>query len=356
MNRRTFMLGLGLLACSGQAKRNTTTPKRHPPDPVPPDVAHSSGVVDTAWLVAQLAASPLAFHGDVLIQSIDGELRAWDTTTMRRTDTWTLPHSHFCFVQDGTLVAVGFPPKATHTVIHRIANGKVTSKDGPILPSGSIVVLPASKADEIYVAVGDNIYLIGASREVEETLAHPYPNGATRDQWISRGDGQLVGGRSGALYVVAPKKPNAEYPIPKRELFHLSAGTGDLVWYSYADIDKNEDAHTVMLAKTITPMVQEHKIDTAPARVVHLASSGSALAVLMMTRGKGRDDTHWSVAVFDDTGKQRWRADVPDDFAIKPSLNNGFIALNDHRVVVAAPDGKLIAWNAADGSSIKSSW
>jgi outer membrane protein assembly factor BamB len=266
---------------------------------------------------------------------------------MKRTDTWALPHRHFCFVQDGTLVAFGWPKKGDSTsVIHHIANRKVRTDTGPLVPSSkSIVLLPGSKAEELYVVSHDETIYRLTTAKVEEQLRHPYPNGDTRDQWFSRGDGRLVGGRAGALYLVAPNKPAIEYAIPERVLKHVAAGTGERVWYSYADVREDWNAHTIILAPTSTPMEAERTIDVAPMRIVHLASWGTTIAALLIVAGKMPSELAWKVAVFDESGKERWRADVPTGFSPGAALNNGFVAIGEHRVVVSTFDGALLAWD-----------
>lgn len=142
MNRRVFLLGT-CAACSGMtqpAPRARPEPKRPRAPGVP-----TSGVRDNTLFESQVRASPLALRGDVLVQSAAGELRAWNAMTLRRTDTWALPHRHFCFVQDGTLVALGFGQVGT--TIHRIANGA-----------------PARRADEVYASAGEHVYLVRGSR------------------------------------------------------------------------------------------------------------------------------------------------------------------------------------------------
>lgn len=360
MNRRSFLLGLGMVACSGGAA--TTTNKMHPKKPKPKpktttEPTTHEGVVDTIWFESELRANRLAIRGDVLVQSIgDDELRRWNTTTMQRTDSWKLSHRHFCIVQDGTITAFGVPPKASSTVIHRIADGKVESVPGPLLPiSGTNVVLPARTSDEIYVTGPENIYLLqrsGKTFDVAQILKHPGPNEATRDQWLSRGDGRIIGvDGQGGFHLLGPKNLSAAYPMTGRVVLHLLAATNDRIWYSYADIKQDYNAHTLILARVDKPIEAERTIDVAPARVVHAASSGDTLAALLFTL-KSPTEMSWSVALFDESGKERWRTDVPDGFTTAGALNHGFVAVGDHRVVLAAPDGKLLAWDAATGKSV----
>lgn len=355
MNRRSFLLSIGMLSCSSTAGTSGTKGGRqrtHSAKRATSETNADRGVVDTVWFDSQLRASPLALRGDTLVQSVEGELRSWDATTMQRKDTWTLPHRHFCFVQDGTLVAFGWPKRGSSTsVIHRISAGKVRSSEGPLVPSSNtIAVLPASTPDELYVVVEENIYRLVSSK-VAEMLAHPAPHSATRDQWVSRGDGRLIGGRNGALYAVAPKGTSVDYPMSGRVLTHLVAGTGDRVWYSYADRKEDWNAHTLVLSVVDKPMEAVRTLDVAPARVVHAASFGDTVAALVFT-GRSHDDVEWNVAVFDETGRERWRVKVPAEIGPGAGLNHAFVAIGEQRVVLASFDGRLLAWDAADGKPV----
>lgn len=49
------------------------------------------------------------------------------------------------------------------------------------------------------------------------------------------------------------------------------------------------------------------------------------------------------------SGGARWRAEVP---GADPALVHGFVALGDRRVVLAAHDGTLRAWDAATGTPV----
>lgn len=60
----------------------------------------------------------------------------------------------------------------------------------------------------------------------------------------------------------------------------------------------------------------------------------------------------WSIAVFDETGRERWRAEVPEAFSPGGALNYGFIAIGERRVVLATADGALLAWDAATGTPV----
>lgn len=189
MNRRLFLVGLGICACSTPAR---IRPRRAQRRVAKPPADPEGGCHAIVLYESQLEASPLAFQGDLLAQSHRGELRVWDARAMKRTHTWTVPHKHFCFVQDGTLVAFGWPSKGDIvSVIHRVSKSRLRSRPGPIMiPNDRVMVLRARHSDEIYVITnGSNhpnnkIYRFSAAGD-EAIFPHPYPR-RTRIGWCSR--------------------------------------------------------------------------------------------------------------------------------------------------------------------------
>lgn len=352
MNRRSFLFGLGMVACTTSVRPRSKGRTRRTHRPVDAHSERRPICVDLSPMVSQLSASPLAFRGDTLVQSFGGELRVWNSLSLKRTHTWTVPHRHFCFVQDGTLVAFGWPSAVGLTsVIHRVSRGKLRSAMGPeVVSNNTVVVMPARAPDEIYV-ITDYIYRFTATG-VPAVFPHPYPNDATREQWISRGD-RLMGGTIGAIYQVALGAPVTEFPIARRDLKHLVAATGDRVWYSYSSApDEEWNAHTLVLAPETAPMVHERLIDVAPCRIVHLASYRNTVAALLMTMGSTWAELNWKVAVFDESGKERWRAHVADELTTPLTPNRGFVSIGEHRVVFSSADGALRAWDVDTGEEV----
>ena len=271
---------------------------------------------------------------------------------MQATATWSLPHRHFCFAQDGTLYAFGSVPGSSSDFLHRISKDKVDSL--PLILPGlrTKVVLPARTPDEIYVTSEDKIYVVritASAAEVDAILNHPSPLGETRDEWISRGDGRLISNGESRIHTL-DRKGTAEYATGDRRLMHIAGATADRIWYSYSQGKEDWNAHTLVLAPVDKPLSDVRTIDVAPARVVHLASYGDLVATLLFSM-RSLDDMTWSIAVFDESGKERWRTDVTDLFAPRGILNNSFIAIGPHRVVIAARD-KLLGWDVANGKLV----
>jgi hypothetical protein len=357
VNRRTFLLAVGASACAGPGGRTLTPTPKSKPGPRRRNDTVEHGYYDLTFRSSQTGPSRIALHGDVLIHAVGDELRKWDATTMKRLDAWTLAPRHFCFLQDGALVVFAFPPDSPHSALYRIgASGNVETLEGPIFrTTGTTLVLPARAADEVYVTEVDEIVRLeihGARAEEGPSMKHPAPNASNRDQLISRGDGRLVGpDREGGFRVLEPDKPGALYATPDRVPLHLAAATHDQIWYSYAATAERWNANMLVLARVETPMIALKAFDVAPGRIVHLASNGAAAVALVFTM-LATDDMRGAVVVVDESGKQRWRAEVPAAFNPNGALNNGFVAISERRVVLTGPDHALLAWDAANGKPI----
>ncbi len=61
---------------------------------------------------------------------------------------------------------------------------------------------------------------------------------------------------------------------------------------------------------------------------------------------------HDAIVVIDEQGTERWRAEVPAAFAANAMLSSGFVAISEHRVVLAAPDYSLLGWDASKGGRV----
>lgn len=106
---------------------------------------------------------------------------------------------------------------------------------------------------------------------------------------------------------------------------------------------------TLVLAHLDTPHRDARAVTFAPSRIVHVASHGSAIALLLMSPPADVDT--WFVAVVDETGSERWRAEVPRQ--PRPyDLTASAVALSDTRLVLGTPSNDLLAWDAATGASV----
>src|SRR5262245_59724033 len=99
--------------------------------------------------------------------------------------------------------------------------------------------------------------MVGNKVELEAKLDHPSANAESPDQWISRGDGRIIGLDRDGLHLLAPSNISSTYRVPNRDLLHLAAATRDRAWYTYADLAGNCElwnAHTLVLAPVAKPM------------------------------------------------------------------------------------------------------
>jgi hypothetical protein len=309
-----------------------------------------------SWYDSQTQRSPVAFQGDLLVLSAGSKLWTWDARTMQRVDGYVMPSRHCCFVQDGTLAVFGLRPDSGISVIHRIdANGIRETLLGEVFGSFDeypTQVLRAKSADELYVTKDKDIYLMRAMKgRMEDVATIPIPNrnADNRGQLFSLGDGRLVA-PGGGVNILEPGKPAVTYPMPGRVPEHLVPASGERFWYTHTT-KHYLSADALVLAKLATPMVEEQRIQFAPARIVHLASSGRAVAALLFAFREGPTSTEpireWTVVVVDENGKERWRAEVPKEFTpgIVKLNKVGFIAMSDHRVVLFG-ERPPIAWDA----------
>ncbi len=304
---------------------------------------------------AETAPSPLAFHGDLLAQSRDDELWFWDSTTMTRIAAFAIAHRHFCFLPDGTLAAFALPPDSLYCRIHHIdATRTLDVLKGPVfVKSGFTYVLPAGSPTEVYVTEGDHVVLFRmAKHELEERSSITIPQGASQNRLLSLGDGRLLSPAADGFYLLEPGKPAIEYETPDRYPGLLAAASGGRIWYSHSTA--TWEGHLV-LAPLTNPASEEHTVDFAPGKVIHLASGGGAVAVLVFGIEPSPRGIHaagaltWTVVVIDENGTERWRADVTAEF---PGNDGGFVAISQHRVVLRGNNHALLAWDAATGSRI----
>ena len=358
MNRRTFLVVVGATACGGPPR------KRAPPaEPELRGVERPRKEVEAfSWEDSQTQRSPVAIRDDLLVLSTGNELWTWDARTMKRMDGYVLPHQHFCFTQDGTLAVFALPKDPPYCVLHRIdGRGIRETLRGGVFGSHNYYpthVLPGSSVDEVYVTKDDALYLMRAIEgRLEEVATIPIPDATSsnRGQLFSLGDGRLVVPGDN-LHVLQAGKPSITYLTPGRVLLHMVPATAERIWYSHPR-QGFRNADVLVLAKLATPMVEDKRIDLAPARIVHLASSGHAVAALLFEYRAGSSPTQpirqWTVVVLDENGTTRWRAAVPKEFTPGlVTLNKiGFIAMSEHRVVLFG-ERPPIAWDATTGAPI----
>jgi len=317
-------------------------------EPVVPIVDDFVGQAYTSY---QTAPSPLAFQHDLLVQLAGEELWFWDSKTMTRNDAIAFAYRHFCFLDGATLVAYAQPPDVHHCQLHRIdAHRNRDVLIGPIVPrSGITHLLPAGSPSEVYVTQEYEVIRYRMTKHaIEEITRIEFPNGV-EDELLSLGDGRLLYPDHDELHVIEPGKPTKTYATPGHDPIHLAAASEGRVWYTH--LTAKWDAQLV-LARLAASTVPERSV-AFRGRVIHLASGGGAAAVLVFSV-HGMNDLRWTVVVVDESGTERWRAEVPADFARPfPSLNNvGFVAISEHRVVLRGNNHALIAWDATTGSRI----
>lgn len=354
MNRRTFLLAIGASACE-----RATKPLRRPAEPrSAPDHAESVPIVDRRPHASQLRASALALHGEVLFHFVGDDLDKLDAASLRRLDTWTVTPRQFCVVEDGSLLVFALVHDSVKSAVYRIdAHGNLETFSGPILTvDGPNTVIRGAASDEIYVAEGDHLlHLKLRGREAEQIsrIPHPPPNDTSREQLVGRGDGSVVGpGAKGGVAVVTPAGQVLEYPTADRFVMHIAGASSDRVWYSYAGRPNLETAQRLVLASAQRPMSEIAKLDVAPGRIVHVGSGGGAAVALVLDADMAKQAVSWTVVVVEESGSVRWRAPVPPTYTENFSLTAGFVAIDEHHVILASSARVLVAWDATTGKVV----
>lgn len=357
MNRREALLALGLAACGAPAK--PPRPPRPPrPSPKPTDPGRPvPGTSCECWGTSlyQTSPNPLAFHGDILVQWTEDELRFWNATSMMRIDTLAIPALGFCVLLDGTVAAVVQRSGASSGELHHFDHKRgVEILRGPVFMAGRHTrVLPGAAANEIYITlVEDHVvqFRIGKTTLEEGAwITLDIAESGAIGQLIRLDDGRLIAPDGQGLRVLQPGKPAVRFETRGQFPIHLAAVANNRCWYSYAT--KTARAHSVVLARLGEKLIADTRIDVGPARVVHLAAHPGAVALLLHTDDDALKKMVWSVVVITDDGKERWRVDVPVD-ATKTNLDSGFVAISEKRVVLSAGKDMLLGWDASTGRRI----
>jgi hypothetical protein len=312
VNRREFLLAVGATACSGSgAAVQTPRPDR---DAAPGDV----GAIVDEEARTNLDDSPLAIEGDVLVGRVGDELWQWDLATMQRTGVLAVPARAFTVLSDRSVVSW------EQCTAYRIAGGSTTKHTAVACGGGGALVRRAGTNDAIFVVYKDRVVRFEFAG-AEASFALPTPNPSAFAQITSLDDGRLVVPRNDGVAIVALDAPPV-LRATKKQPRHLARATSGY-WYSYASTDPRR-VDTVVLAGT-----RDVAIDLAPARIVHMASHGDTLALLLANGS----ETHVAVV---DVGGQRWRASVP--------ARDGAVGLSATRLVLHGSAG-LRAWDAATG-------
>ncbi|MFN0247336.1 MAG: hypothetical protein ACKV2T_10650 [Kofleriaceae bacterium] len=319
MNRREFLLAVGATACGGSGA--SVQPPR-----VGGDAAgDAAAIVDVeAW--TNLDDSPLAIEGDVLVERVGDQLWQWDLATMRRTGVLAVPARSFTVLSDRSVVAW------EQCTAYRIVGGAPTTHTAVACAGGGALVRRAGTNDAIYVVRADRVVrfrFAGAALDEDASFTLPAPSPSGFGQIASLDDGRLVVPRGGGVAIVKPDTQPVLHTT-KHQPRHLARAASGY-WYSYAATDRRR-VDTVVLVGT-----RDVVIALAPARIVHMATYGDTLALLLAT---GVDE--WQVAVVE-AGRERWRAPVP--------TRDGAVGLSATRLVLHSSAG-LRAWDAGTGAVV----
>jgi hypothetical protein len=308
----------------------------------------------TPLVVTQTRPSPIIFANDTLIHSTANEVRLLNPVTLTRIDALAIPARGICALSDGTVAAFVQRSEATHCELHHIdAKRGVTVLRGPIFMAGDDTVLvPSTSADELYVTEGSDqvvLFHLGKTELEERARTKVDTSAGNLRQLTSFQDARLVAPDGAGLQVISAGKPAVRHATPGQYPVHLAPATGGRIWYSQAT--GTLPTQSLVLARLADKLVADARIELGPARIIHLASTPGAAAVLLVKQAG--TDRVWSIAVVEETGKERWRRDIPSDVAGKSnSLDHGFVAISPKRAVLRMLDESLIGWDAVTGQPI----
>jgi hypothetical protein len=354
MNRREFLLALGATACGSTSRRPRRRVRRNTQEAPGRRPVCSRPDFDLSW--EQTGPNCLAFHRDLLVQSTADELWLWDSMTMARIGTSPTPHLGFCFLQDGTLVALVDPPGTRPCELHRIDAKGMTIDVLPnrfLYTQDETQLLPAGSPTEVYAAGRKHeVILFRMTKHTIEESAHIYGDGSGQElrQLVSFGDGRLVGEYRDKIRVIEPGKPIRDYETPGF-VVHLATTEDGRLWYTHTT--KTTPAQTLVLARLSDRLIGDALFNFAPGRVIHLAAGGGAAVALVFTNREAERDYLWTIVVIDNNGRERWRIDVPAELEDGLNLNYAYVAISEHRVVLRTRNHALFAWDAATGQRIE---
>lgn len=339
MNRREFLLAVGATACSGKGVHHPPRPKRD----ASVDAGDAGRIVDGDPFesLTNFDNSPLAIEGDMLVESVGNQLWQWDLTTMQRVDAFSLPTRTFTVLPDRSIVTWGQDtPGEARCTLFRLVGGALTKYTTLVCVAAGELLRRTGTSDAIYVVYDDRVVhfrFAGTKLDDDASFSLPPRNPSSSAQITSLEDGRLVFvGRDQGITIVAPDAQPIVRPT-KYQPRHLARAANGY-WYSYAATNNYRRVDSVVLAGT-----RDTVITFAPARIVHMASHGDTLALLLMT---GPEE--WHVALVE-AGRERWRARVPSKSTRE--MYAGAVGVSATRLVLHSSTG-LRAWNTATGEIV----
>jgi hypothetical protein len=303
---------------------------------------------DPADSASNLGASTLAVEGETLVQQVNHNLVYWDLVAMRIVDTFSLEHSSFALLQDTSLVAFRDHDGNGGCAIYRLRNGQLdTFRDISCLQQS---LRRGNTKDVIYSVRDDEVVRLrfsGASLVEDGRMSIPARELLAPEQLFALPDGRVVSPGNGIsiLEIGSTARHHTLAHAPR----HLAASSNGRFWYSHSP--NVYRAYTrLVLVSADDPERNIQSIDLSPDRIIHMASHGAGIALLLFNFTY--EESVWSVAVVDEDGSVRWRATVPR-MSMKSFLNyDGCVALSATRLVLHTPNNTLLAWDAKTGASI----
>lgn len=358
MNRREVLALLAAAACgparrprgrgAGSGSSSGTVPSR------------DAGVIVDDWSNArasQLQPSPLAVRGNHLAYRMADELAFLDATTLARIDSVSVGYRSLCALPDGTLAA--FEARAggacqidifdgAHLARSLVVPACVSTRDGARLAAGAdaeLFVLRGRDSLLRYRVVKGALVEAGVRSLDERALAGV-------DQLVGLGDGRVVLPAGDSLQLYGAGEPTTRDAVGRPA--HLALGTKGRIWYSVWGDDRRIERVVLAQPDGGRASMVEATVSIAPGRITHMAASPSG-ALALLVSAAGATSLTWTLVVLDAHGVERKRVRIEDDVVAKVGLDLAlaFVALTEHRVVVAAGRHGVFAWDVATGARVR---
>jgi hypothetical protein len=357
VNRREFLLALGVAACGPRTPLNGGRKQGRGSAAVPED---AGGSIADDWSnrrTTQFNATPLFVRGEQLVRRTRDELQFIDVATLRHSDRVTEAYRSASMLSNGTVLAFAHRDQGACELDTFEGTALTHSIPAPDCGSTSGAHIVAAGTSDVYLTDGYDHCIRyrlagGALTEVAQVMLEK----DTRDDMgraIGLSDGRMLvpGGRRVQAY---DGKQVQTYPAPA-PVGHVCAGVGNRVWQSLVTkgatpADDPRIDH-VALVRLDAPDSPDATLSFAPGRITHMASGGDGSVAIMIFIEK---EWAWDLVLLDAGGKERRRIRMPEDLVreVDVDFNAAFVALTPTVALVDADRHGLFGWNISTGARI----
>jgi hypothetical protein len=360
MNRRDFLIALGLAACGPRTPPTGGGTGRRGSG-VPTTDARPSIVDDwSSARTTQFDATRLLVRGEQLVRLTANELQFVDITTLATRDRVTETYRSVCMLPSKVVLA--FTHTDTSPCELDVFEGTTLARSISIPSCGTTTgaYVVAAGTSDIYMSDGHDgcVRYRLASNALTEIATFKLEERA-RDNL-----GQAVGLADGRMLVPAGRRIQAydgarvDNFLTKSSIGHLCAAADGRVWQSLLtkpdEATPGADPRLDRIALTrLDSADADASISFAPARITHMASAADGSLAVMLFMDDPRA-AGWTIVVLDAKAVERRRIkiDGPLMNEVGVDFNAAFVALTSSMVVVDAGRHGLFGWNLSTGARI----